>query len=1079
MKGLLRSGSASAEPRRSASAPGARRRGLSSWARLRVPALAAALAALAAACSTKEPTRSTYFERTVSPILTTSCVRTNTGAGCHVADARGNALGNLDTASFEGVQKRKDLLVDYGPYGQPAFLLKNVDPFQVEVTGYDGVKSTITTDIKHAGGSIFDPTSTGYQTLRRWIQNGATENNTGVPPTNIERLPCTTFIPGRADFDLTVDPPRPDFATFRDRVNGVISGNVDDESLQKLACAASNCHGRLSNSLYFTCGTSPEQLRWNYLAAQEYLAQTAEQSELLRRPLEPSQGGAYHEGGVMFRSPDDEGYRRFDEWARQHGPPPTAGQDPAFTFFAHKVQPVLVKKGCMMLQCHSASMFHDYRLHGGSGGSFSLSATRRNYELSLAQMAVESEDPNASRMIRKNLYRPEVCGVAGCDTPVGIAHRGGPLLEDFGDERASPAACEAGNHDYDNGDLDAIPAYCVLLEWLKRERELHKLAPVSAVVYVRRPVGSLTRAQDFDVYSPGADLRRVGAAITDGALAVTEGTDTSLTAGCGLDPATADIRRPQVSWDGARVAFAARSSASEPLAVYEMNADGSGCAKHPTINATPPSENGLLVHNFDPTYAPPDGGFSRIVFASTRGNLSNAAYDYQGPQRTPADPTKANSNLYTLEPDPAAPAQTRIRQLTFLLNMERQPSFMNDGRIIFTAEKRAPGFYQLSLRRLNLDTGDYHPLYAQRGSIGYPEATQVVELADKDFATIFSSPGAPGVGGGALGVFNRSIGLDFTSPDPADYPEDPGVLDPSQLQAPDPAFFLRSLRFPDPASNARPGQPTSGFYTSPAALPSTSLLVSFEPGGGDYDVYVMAPSTGAKTKLFGAPGSAEVDAVAVYARLPRPIFRSTLDEPNGHALVFDGKPEAEIHVLDFRVLASLLFQNTPTGRVVDPDITTFNVYEDLPPTPEVDAMDKGGSFVATDAFGRVYVRRRLLGSAQVEADGSAKFSIPGGVPIVLELPPTKLSQERGLPRVQREAMSFSPGEYVHQSFRADLFGGLCGQCHGAISGRPIDAALQPDFITQASDTISRFKAPFDMNKPPGARGPITGPPPAP
>jgi len=1043
---------------------------------LRLPVVAAGIAAVAAACSTKEPTKSTYFDRTISPILTTSCVRTNTGAGCHVADGRGNALGNLDTASFEGVQKRKDLLVDYGPYGQPAFLLKNIEPFQVEVQGYDGVKSIITTDIKHAGGSVLDPTGTGYQTLRRWLQNGATENNTGAIPQNIERLPCSTFIPARSDFDVTRDPARPDFATFRDRLNGVITGNIDDDDLKKVACAASNCHGSVSNSLYFTCGSTPEQLRWNYLAAQEYLAQTPEQSELLRRPLAPAQGGAYHEGGIIFSSPSDEAYRRFEEWAQQHGPPEVVRDDPGFAFFAHKVQPVLVKKGCMMIQCHSASMFHDYRLHGGSGGSFSLSATRRNYELSLAQMAIESEDLDASRMARKNLYRPEVCGVAGCDRPVGLAHRGGPLLEDFRDQRASAEACAAGNHDYDNGDLDTIPAYCVLVEWLKRERAAHNLAPLSAIVYVKRPSNTLTRAQDFDVYSPGADLRRIDAAMTDGVLAASEGTDRSLTAGCGLDPATADIRRPQVSWDGTRVAFAARSSASEPLAVYEMNADGSSCARHPQINATPPSENGLLIHNFDPTYAPMDGGVTRIVFASTRGNLNGAAYDYAGPQRTPADPTKPNSNLYVLEPDPGAPAQTRLRQLTFLLNMERQPTFMNDGRVIFTAEKRAPGFYQLSLRRLNLDTGDYHPLYAQRGSIGYPEATQVVELADKDFATIFSVPQST-PGGGVLAVFNRSIGIDFQSTDPADYPVDPGVLDPAQPHAPDPAFFLRSLRFPDRAANARPGQPTSGHYTSPSALPSTQVLVSFEPGGGDYDVYVMDTNTGVKTKVLGDAAGAEVDAVAVYGRLSRPIYQSRLDEPNGHVVMREGRPEAEIHVLDFPVLASLLFQNTPTGRLLDNDVSTFNVYEDLPPTLDVDAMDKGGSFVASDAFGQVYVRRRLLGNARVESDGSAKFSVPGGVPIVLELPPTKLSQELGLPRVQREAMSFSPGEYAHQSFRADLFGGLCGACHGSITGRPIDAALQPDFVTQASNTISRFKGPFDMNKPPGERGPIMGPPP--
>jgi hypothetical protein len=1036
---------------------------------LRLPLFAAGIAALLGACSTKEPTKSTYFGRTINPILTTSCVRTNTGAGCHVADGRGNALGNLDTASYEGVQKRKDLLVDYGPYGQPAFLLKNIDPFQVEVQGYDGVKSIITTDIKHAGGSVLDATGTGYQTLRRWIQNGATENNTGVPPTNIERLPCTSFIPARADFDLSVDPPRPDFAIFRDRVNGVISGTIDDDALKKLSCAASNCHGRLSNSLYLTCGSTPEQIRWNYLAAQEYLAQTPEQSELLRRPLSPEQGGAYHEGGVMFSSPADEAYTRFEEWARAHGPASSDRNDPAFLFFAHKVQPMLVKKGCMMIQCHSASMFHDYRLHGGSSGSFSLSATRQNYELSLAQMAVESDDPNASRMIRKNLYRPEVCGVAGCERPAGIAHRGGPLLEDFGAQRATPEACTTLNPDYDNGELDKIPAYCVLLEWLRRERELHALAPLRAVVYVKRPAGSVKRAQDFDVYAPGADLRIADAAITAGVLAVTGAADRSLTAGCGLDPSTADIRRPQVSWDGLRVAFAARSSANEPLAVYEMNADGSACAKHPGINTTPPQENGLLIHNFDPTYAPPDGGFSRIVFASTRGNLDNAAYDYTGPQRTPADPTKPNSNLYVVEPNPASPAQTRIRQLTFLLNMERQPSFMNDGRIIFTTEKRAPGFYQLALRRLNLDSGDYHPLFAQRGSIGFPEATQVVELADKDFATIFSNQGGPG-GGGSLGVFNRSIGLDFKSTNPADFPIDPGVLDPAQPQALDPAFFLRSLRFPDGSG--------AGIYTSPAALPSTQMMVSFDPSGSgnDYDVYVMDTNTGIKTKLLGDASGAEVDAVAVYARLPRPIFRSTLDEPNGHAQIFEGKREAEIHVLDMPVLASLLFQNTPTGRLIDRDVKTFNVHEDLPPTLDVDSMDKGGSFVATDAFGRVYVRRRLLGAAVVERDGSAKFSVPGGVPIVIELPVTKLSAERNLPRFQRESMSFSPGEYVHQSFKENLFGGLCGQCHGAISGRAVDSALQPDFVTQASDTVSRFGPPYNLDKAPNARGAITGPP---
>ena len=51
---------------------------------------------------------------------------------------------------------------------------------------------------------------------------------------------------------------------------------------------------------------------------------------------------------------------------------------------------MLVRRGCMMLGCHSSSMFHDYRLRGGSGGHFGLPATRKNYELSLEQLALES-----------------------------------------------------------------------------------------------------------------------------------------------------------------------------------------------------------------------------------------------------------------------------------------------------------------------------------------------------------------------------------------------------------------------------------------------------------------------------------------------------------------------------------------------------------------------------------------------------------------------------------------------------------------------------------------------------------------
>ncbi len=1032
---------------------------------------AALVALLPAACADKPIPQSTYFERTVAPILSTSCVRTNTGAGCHVADDRGNALGNLDVASYAGLAKRRDLLLDYGPYGQPAFLVKNIEPFQVTIQAYDGKRATITTDIKHAGGSVFDATSTGYQTIRRWIQNGASENNAGPPRTNVAKKGCNPEIP--AGPDVSRDPAAPDFALFKDKVGPKL----------KDGCAAGNCHGSPTNTLYLTCNDTPEQVRWNYYAARDYLAQSPEESELLRRPLSPSQGGAFHEGGVVYESQDDASYAAVKEWAVAHGPPKPPSDDPAFAFFAQKVQPMLVKKGCMMVQCHSAAMFHDFRLRGGSGGSFSLAATRKNYELSLHQIAVESDDPHASRFIRKNLYRPELCTGNGCDRAAGIVHRGGPLLEDFRNDLATPERCTTATppYDYDNGDLDKIPAYCVMIEWIRRERDVAKPTPFSAIVYVKRLLDQIPgRAQDFDQYQPGAELRRV--AVTTGANgALTPGADTVLNQGCGLERATADIRRPAVSWDGKRIAFAARSQASEPLAIYEMNADGTGCQKNPEIAAGAPSQNGLLIHNFDPAYGPPENGNSPLVFASTRGNLKNDAYDYQGPQRTPADPSKANANLYVLE---RAGAGTRIRQLTFLLNLEREPTFMSDGRLIFTTEKRAPNFYQLALRRINLDGGDYHPLFSQRGSVGYPQGGRVIELPQKDLVAVFSEPGVP-YGGGTLGVVNRSVGLDFTSANPADYPIDPTVLDPVSRSAPDGRFFLRSLRFVDATVSGRRGQPTTGLYTTPSALPNGRILASFGAAAdtssfnGDYDVYIVDSGRGARTKLFGEPGFAEIDAVAVYGRASRGIFKSTFDEANGKTRVFEGKSEADVTVLSMPVLASLLFQNTPTGRSLETGLKEIELYEDMPPPAEIVSHDAAGAQSVTDPFGKVYVRRRSLGKVPIESDGSAHFQVPGGLPFLIKLPDSPLSTERKWPRFQREQLVFAPGEYAHQSFKPEFFDGLCAGCHGSISGAAVDASVRPDILTQASQVVARDSSPANLNVPPGSRGKIEGAPAAP
>ncbi len=1057
--------------------------------------VAVGLAALGASCTVKEPQPNSYFDQTIAPILTTGCVRTNTGAGCHVADAKGNAFGNLNLSTFEGINLRRDLLVAFGPYEQPALLAKTLPPYEMPITAFDGQTVTVMKDVRHVGGPILDPTGSAYMILRRWLDNGATENNGGPLPGPVASLPCDSETPAATGFDPTTDPTAPDFAMFRDQVQPIL----------RASCAAGNCHGFAFNALRLVCGDTPEQVRWNWFAAVPYLGATAAQSELFQRPL----GASYHEGGRTFANGNDPNYKTLLAWATQHGPPDPGKVTPGFDFFAHRVQPLLAKKGCMLPQCHSMSSFQEYRLSTGTDGTFSLASTRRNYTQTLAQLAFEGPDVRSSRLVKKNLLRPDVAGLppptpldgpsgggdggaspdagptsAGPRT-LGMLHRGGPVLEDFGAGGPSAAGCDAAGYDYDNANLDTLPTYCVLLEWFRREKSTRKIAPLSAIVYVARAIPSGSdRMQDFDVYSPGSDLVIQPASLDANGNVVLSGSSKTVTSGCGLVAAQADIRRPMVSWDGKVVVFAARSSADQPLAVYQMNADGSQCAPLSDINAGPTSGNGLLVHNFDPAFSPPDTtGAVRIVFASTRGNLDSTPYDYDGPQRTPADPTKPNANLYVYEPDPANAGAMRIRQLTYVLDMERGPSFMADGRVIFTAEKREPGFYQLALRRINLDGGDYHPLMGQRGSIGYHEVSQVVAMPDKNFVAVYAEPGVPHHGG-TLGIFNRSIGVDFQSTDPTDYPINPDVLNSTSMACPEPTFFLHALRFPDAATIGRPGVSSNGVYSSPAPLPNDQILVSFgvanDPGsfGGDYDLYVLDPDSGVATKLLGAPGVAEVDAVAVYGRNVPAIFHSQPGVPNSIA-INEGSSSVDVTVQDMQTLASLVFQNTPTGRVVENDLASFDVYEELPPTSDVTSFAAGGAFVANDAYGQVYVRRRLLGTVPIASDGSAHFLLPGGVPFVLHLPDTSESVAHSLPRYQREEMAFSAGEIEREEMPRALFDGSCGLCHGSISGRAVDTGMHLDVLTGATSTIAHTAPPTSLDKPPSQRGAIVGPPSSP
>lgn len=995
----------------------------------------------------EKPERSTFYERQIATVLERSCAPSSSQSTCHgAADDRGNALGNLNLESYDTLNLRRDLLVNYGPYGVAGLLLKALPPFQLRLTSWDGSEPIfITTDIAHAGRSPIEFEAQSYATLTRWIEGGATENNAPPDAPAYEFAACSTAIGRDSLFDASVEPTTPDFNQFKSEVNPVL----------RSTCAAGNCHGSPANSLYLTCGESAEQIRWNYFAAGDYVSTNTQDSEILRRGLAPSQGGTYHEGGTIFTSLDDPDHRAIESWAELKGGPTNVPTNDGFFFFASRVQPMLVKRGCMMLGCHAPAMFHDYRLRGGSGGHFGLPATRTNYALSLEQLALEGPTVNSSRLVRKNLLLERG----------GMLHRGGSLLASGGD----PAACDATAAA--SGPLDEQNPYCVINAWFELEKaeRMPDGQALRAIAFVRQ---SSTTApgipQDFERFEPGAEAVSVAATL-DAAGAITLGAETSLSAACGLEPASSQARRPAVSWDGTRIAFSARVSDDTPYRIYVVESDGS-CNVEPSIDAAPTLDNGdayaaggELIHNFDPAFAP-DG---RIVFTSTRGNVMNVdRIGYSGPTRTPADPSRLNANLYVTEGE-------TVRQLTFLLDQELTPSFMRDGRVIMVAEKRATDFYQLAGRRMNLDGGDYHPLFGQRSTIGFNQFTDVVELTDKNLAAIFSDRGAQR-GAGTLAIVNRSIGVDQGSDDPADY-----LTDEDAMTWPNPDFYQKSIRILDRNATGKLDG-TDGAYRHPSPLPDGRLLVGYAGGASDltaldenFEIVIVDPATGARTPLI----SSDQDLawpVAVYAKGNHGIFESRSDEANGNTHVYtddERRDRAQVTFLDLPLLASLLFQNTRSRRLI-PEPGLIEVWENLPPEPGVHSYDDGGEFVDSDAFGQYYLRRRRLGVPQVYDDGSARILINGGAPITLAVT-TELATDMS-PRLhfQREAMQFYPGEYAHQSFRREFFNGLCGGCHGSVSGLESHIAINPDILTRASDVVAQERNATDLRE----GGQVQGPP---
>jgi len=319
-------------------------------------------------------------------------------------------------------------------------------------------------------------------------------------------------------------------------------------------------------------------------------------SALVAAALSKTYAGIGHTHVEVFASPDDPDYKTLSQWVeaeRKANPKPAQPlTGKAERFFAERVVPILERKACMGSNCHGAMSFSDLKFRPGIPslkGRYTPQTHRHNRLVMLgalkgqASLVHLSGDVSQSRQLVKNIPIAEG----------GILHKG-------------------GNHFFSKRD----PEYGVLVDWLKLEAAAVASATKAPIgqergfVFVRRPRATPERYFEDDAFMPGADLFwRV------------DGKDTNLTAA--LHPkGPADIRRPAVSYDAQRVAFAMRRTADEPFNIWELEL-GSKKARQLTFSTD------AKIHFKDPLYVPdPDDAKVKHLDRVSLATVSNRAGEW-------------------------------------------------------------------------------------------------------------------------------------------------------------------------------------------------------------------------------------------------------------------------------------------------------------------------------------------------------------------------------------------------------------------------------------------------------------------
>ncbi|MBI2374757.1 MAG: hypothetical protein HYV07_12245 [Deltaproteobacteria bacterium] len=350
-------------------------------------------------------------------------------------------------------------------------------------------------------------------------------------------------------------------------------------------------------------------------------------AKILRMPLASQAGGfgLLHGGGEIFESASDPGFEKLSAWVALEGASSrakTAEVSPAEKAYGEKVLPALARNMCLSPSCHIFN--HSSFVPDPGMPSDDLSAP---LESRFSREQVSFNRMTSKGMIQRLVFlegRIEESRILRKIIPIdqgGVLHRG-------------------GNRQFLTGPED--PDFKAIAEWLRLERLEatskvkidgtpvleSELGRVRGVIFVRTPASNVRKYLDVGKYLPGGDLFALSL-LPGETLETATSEPINLTAE--LHPGReADVREPDVRYDGRAVVFAMRVGEEDGLNLYELELDEQlrpvrDSVRRLTFGA--PAVSGVQIHYTDPTYVPDptdqnagDGGFelskADLVFVS-------------------------------------------------------------------------------------------------------------------------------------------------------------------------------------------------------------------------------------------------------------------------------------------------------------------------------------------------------------------------------------------------------------------------------------------------------------------------------